>query len=672
MRGVSSSIDSISLARAVTIFALSAGAVFGIAACSKPSEPVSKAPFKLMEAKITDIQQAIVDKTLTTEQLVKLYLARIKAYNGTCVKEPDGILGVIETIPNAGQINAISTLNLRPETRKTLGFDDRKARSMTDASDADPSMPDALETAIALDKKFAETGKLVGPLHGVVIAVKDQYDTFDMRSTSGADVAYADDRAPDDATFIKKLREAGAIIIGKANLGEYASGIPRSSFGGTFCNPYDTERSPSGSSSGSGSAVAANMVTCAIAEETGSSVRGPARANNSVGLAPTQELVSRDGMIQQGINTRVGPICRTVEDVARVMGVIAGYDPKDELTVFAIGRTPSVPYESFTHQPDLKGVTIGVAREYMNKKLFNEVDAQSIELVEKGAADLQKLGATIVDPGPEGALFTSCLTKYGPELSNKIFAGKYPDLFPLDAKGAPKGDHITTLIEMAADPSKVPADYSLREMGPAQAVGQSKYSINHYLMERGDAAVKNNMDLIAKAKFHQDPQFPDRKLNRENQEKEVEYDMSKRMLLRFAVQTSIMQCMQEMKLDAVIYPTSNIPPQKLGAPIEPTINGRGNAWSFLGQQGFPAITVPAGFTTQVWDRVREPGTPVSQDATGKGTKLVGPIDAKLPVGMDIVAAPFGEPMLFKIASAYEAATKHRTPPAGYGSVEGEP
>jgi amidase len=672
MRGVSSSIDSISLARAVTIFALSAGAVFGIAACSKPSEPVSKAPFKLMEAKITDIQQAIVDKTLTTEQLVKLYLARIKAYNGTCVKEPDGILGVIETIPNAGQINAISTLNLRPETRKTLGFDDRKARSMTDASDADPAMPDALETAIALDKKFAETGKLAGPLHGVVIAVKDQYDTFDMRSTSGADVAYADDRAPDDATFIKKLREAGAIIIGKANLGEYASGIPRSSFGGTFCNPYDTERSPSGSSSGSGSAVAANMVTCAIAEETGSSVRGPARANNAVGLAPTQELVSRDGMIQQGINTRVGPICRTVEDVARVMDVIAGYDPKDELTVFAIGRTPSVPYESFAHQPDLKGVTIGVVREYMNKKLFNDVDAQTIELVEKGAADLQKLGATIVDPGPEGALFTSCLTKYGPELSNKIFAGKYPDLFPLDAKGAPKGDHIATLIELAADPSKVPADYSLREMGPAQAVGQSKYSINHYLMERGDANVKNNLDLIAKAKFHQDPQFPDRKETRENQEKETEYDMSKRMLLRFAVQTSILQCMQEMKLDAVIYPTSNIPPQKLGAPTEPTLNGRGNSWSFLGQQGFPAITVPAGFTTHVWDRVREPGTPVSQDATGKGTKLVGPIDAKLPVGMDIVAPPFGEPMLFKIASAYEAATKHRTPPAGYGSVDGEP
>jgi len=671
MRAYQYPVKTFSLARAVTVFTLAAGAVIGIVACSKKSD-TEKPPFKLMEAKIADIQQAILDKKLTSEQLVKLYLARIKAYNGTCVKEPNGILGVVETIPNAGQLNALATLNLRPAARKEWGFDDRKARSMTDANDSDPNMPDALESAIALDKKFAETGKLVGPLHGVVIAVKDQYDTFDMRSTSGADVAYANDRAPDDATFIKKLREAGAIIIAKANLGEYASGIPRSSFGGTFCNPYDTERSPSGSSSGSGSSVGANLVTCAIAEETGSSVRGPARANNSVGLAPTQELVSRDGMIQQGINTRVGPICRSVEDVARIMDVIAGYDPKDELTVFSIGRTPSVAYETFAHQKDLKGVTIGIVREYMNKKLFNEVDAQSIELVEKGAADLQKLGATVIDPGPEGALFTSCLKKYGPELTNKIFTSKYPALFPLDAKGAPQGDHIGTLISMAFDTAKVPDDYSLRELGQAQAVGQSKYSINYYLAERGDADVKNNMDLIAKAKFHQDPQFPDRKETRENQEKEKEYDMSKRMLLRFAVQTSILQCMQEMKLDAVIYPTSNVPPQKLGAPPEPTVNGRGNSWSFLGQQGFPALTVPAGFTTQVWDRVRDPGAPISSEASDKGTHLEGPVAAKLPVGMDIVGPPFSEPMLFKIASAYEAATKHRTPPPGFGPVENEP
>ena len=136
-----------------------------------------------------------------------------------------------------------------------------------------------------------------------------------MRTTSGADAFCANDRPPDDATFVKRLRDAGAIILAKANMGEYAAGGitgTRSSFGGTMCNAYDTERDPGASSGGSGIAVAANLVTCAIGEETGTSVREPAKNNNAVGIAPTRELVSADGMIQRGITTRVGPICRTV------------------------------------------------------------------------------------------------------------------------------------------------------------------------------------------------------------------------------------------------------------------------------------------------------------------------------------------------------------------------
>ena len=171
------------------------------------------------------------------------------------------------------------------------------------------------------------------------MAIKDQYDTFDMRTTSGADAQYANDRPPDDATFVRRLREAGAIILAKANMAEYATDGARSSFGGTFCNPYDTERAPGMSSAGSGTAVAANLVTCAIGEETVVSIRWPAAVNNLVGLAPTQELVSRDGMMGAGLNTRIGPICRTVQDAAKVLDVIAGYDPKDEMTVFSVGRT---------------------------------------------------------------------------------------------------------------------------------------------------------------------------------------------------------------------------------------------------------------------------------------------------------------------------------------------
>ena len=634
----------------------------------------------LEEATIEQIQQALQSKEVTTEQLVQMYLKRIKAYNGRCVNEPDGLLGTISTLPNAGQINALSTLNLRPATLKKLGFDARKARSMTDRKDDSPAMPDALETARAQDAALVKTGKLVGPLHGVVMSIKDQYDTFDMRTTSGADVAYANDRPPDDATFIKRLRAAGAIILAKSNLGEYASGIPRSSFGGTFCNPYDTERSPSGSSSGSGSSVGANLVTCAIAEETGSSIRGPARANNAVGIAPTQELVSRDGMIQQGINTRVGPICRTVVDAAKVLDVIKGYDPKDELTAFSIGRTPSQPYDTFAREKRLEGVRIGVMREYMNKELFTEMDHQTIDLVSAAVEDLRKLGASILDPGPSGDLFGQCVRDYDPQLHNKIFTKRFPELFPIDAAGKPSSDHTTLLVDMAVKKELVPMT-SLRDLGQAQAEGESKYSINRYLRERGDSAVKSNLDLISKAQFHQDLQFPDRKATRLTQEKALEVNMAERMLRRFAVQTMVLQCMAKLGIDAMVYPTSNLPPAKLTAPPEPTQNGRGGSWSFLGQQGFPAITVPAGFTTEVYDRVRDPGAPIVQpsggggnnaDVSTEGTHVEGPIAARLPVGVDFVARPFDEPLLLRIASAYEAATRHRSPPKAFGPLKGEP
>src|SRR5215471_5645983 len=189
------------------------------------------ARFHLQEATITGIQKAIQSRQVTTVGLVELYLKRIKAYNGTCVNEPQGILGPITTKAHAGQINALSTLNLRPAARKTWGFDDRKARSLTDLVDQSTAMPDALETAAAQDRQYRQTGKLVGPLQGVVIAIKDQYDTFDMRTTSGGDVDYSNDRPPDDATFVKRLRDAGAIILAKANLAEYAVDGARSSFG---------------------------------------------------------------------------------------------------------------------------------------------------------------------------------------------------------------------------------------------------------------------------------------------------------------------------------------------------------------------------------------------------------------------------------------------------------
>jgi amidase len=636
-------------------------------------------PFTLEETTIAQIQDAIKSHQITSTDLVKMYLARIKAYNGVCVSQPEGILGPVAPIAHAGQLNALMTLNLRPATRKQWGFDDRKARSMTDAVDNDPNMPDALEVAASLDKKFAETGQLVGPLHGIVFSIKDLLDTHDMRTTSGADADYANDRPPADATIIKRLRDAGAIILAKSNFGEYASGS-RSSFGGTMCNPYDTTRDIGGSSGGSATSVAANLVTCAIVEEGGPSIRMPSRFNNIVGLSQSQGLVSRDGMIGGGtLSDRNGAACRTVEDVAKVLNVIAGYDKADDLTVYSIGRTPKEGYPSFAKETSLKGIRIGVVREYMDKSLFTQADSESIDIVDRAIGDLRDLGATIVDPGPGGALFQSCLDQYMPQNLNASFIEQYPSLFPAGT------DQIPELVNLYFNPSLVPNKLTIRSFGsagsgeigtgsgdsgareaPGSPVGESKYYFDRYLRKRDDANIKDLTDLIAKSHYYiddfKDTRFRDVKTTLERANKPTTYDLRMRNANRLAIQQTVMQCMAVMQLDAVTYPTGNIPPAIIKAPVEPNINGRSHqAWTLLGTMGFPAMTVPAGFTTAVYDRVRDPAAP-------GGTRLVGPVPAKLPVGIDFLAMPFGEPMLFKIASAYEAKTHHREAPPEFGPV----
>ncbi len=321
------------------------------------------AAFHVEEATIADIQHAITTKQITTVKLVNLYLARIKAYNGTCVSQPKGILGPVSTIPHAGQLNALITLNLRPAARKAWAFDDRKARSMTDTVDADPKMPDALEVAAAQDRQFAQTGRLVGPLQGVVMAPSRISTT---RSTCARPLA----RSRSTPTIGRRTTppwrsdsERRARSPLGANRGSYQG---RSPFGGTVCNPYDTERTTRGSSSGSAAGVAANLVTCAIGEETACPSVEASSSDNVVGLSPTQELISRNGMNGPGVNVRMGPICRTVEDDARVLGAVVGYDPRDTFTAFSVGRIPTEPYQSFVQGNRLEGVRIGVVREYMD------------------------------------------------------------------------------------------------------------------------------------------------------------------------------------------------------------------------------------------------------------------------------------------------------------------
>src|SRR4051794_16533275 len=373
-----------------------------------------KKAFQVEEATIADVHRAILARQLTATQLVNEYLKRIALYgSGACVSgavdAATGLqLGDIEPVEHAGKLNAIITVNMRGK------------RSRTDTADADPAMPDALETAKALDAEFARTGKLKGPLHGIPFAIKDQFDTVDMRTTSGAAANYANDRPPRDAEVVRRLRAAGAIILAKANMGEYASG-DRSTFGGTTCNPYDTSRSAGRSSGGSGAAVGANLVMCAIGEETGPSARNPAANNSLVGIVATHSLVSRAGLVPASLTRdRAGILCRTVKDAATVLSVLAGHDPRDAATATSIGQMPNRPYQAFADNGSLRGVRIGVVREFMQP--FSKADEDSIRLADQAIADLAKAGATIIDPGPNGALFKDAIAALLPGLDAPFMA----------------------------------------------------------------------------------------------------------------------------------------------------------------------------------------------------------------------------------------------------------
>jgi Asp-tRNA(Asn)/Glu-tRNA(Gln) amidotransferase A subunit family amidase len=407
--------------------------------------------------------------------------------------------------------------------------------------------------------------------------------------------------------------------------------------------------------------VAASFVTCAIGEESGTSVREPAKNNNSVGMAPTRELVSGDGMFQRGLVTRVGPICRTVEDVARILDVYAGFDPKDEWTSFSINRKPDRPYYSFANRKRLDGVRIGVVREYMDKALFTEADVETIDIVGKAIDDLRSLGATIVDPGEHGALCQKQVDRVVPEWRNQLFIRQFPDVFPVDETGAPTADHIPTLLNMFFGVTPIPhtetGQPSLRNLGSGGSdTGDTKYFTNLYLQQRGDSSIRTLSDILVKSNFWEDPAIENRVAGLTTADKDLTLNSAAALQGRFTIQTAVFQCFAENKLDAFVYPTGNVPPSIITSPREPSKNDRGSGlWTSINSRGFPAMTVPAGFTSQVYDRAAD------------GT-LLPPIAAELPVGIDFLGLPFSEPKLFEIGAAYESATHHRKPPPDFGPV----
>jgi amidase len=320
-----------------------AALLFGPAYAAEPAEG-----FELVEADVARIQRAYDSGELTAEKLTRAYLDRIEAYD-----------------KRGPAINSMISLN-----------------------------PDAVETARALDRERADAGPR-GPLHGIPVVIKDNYDTIDLPTTGGT-VALRGHEPGRDAFVVKRLREAGAVIIGKSNLSELALSYGRlgySSIGGLTRNPYNLKRDASGSSSGSGAAVAANFAVIGTGTDTAGSIRGPAAVNGAVGIKPTLGLTSRAGVIPASLSFDVtGPIARTVRDAAIVLGVMAGVDPDDPRTA------SSAPYQVGDYLPyldggALDGARLGVVRDYTGAN--PEVDAA----FDRALALMRGQGATLVEVG---------------------------------------------------------------------------------------------------------------------------------------------------------------------------------------------------------------------------------------------------------------------------------
>jgi Asp-tRNA(Asn)/Glu-tRNA(Gln) amidotransferase A subunit family amidase len=321
-----------------------AGAILGLA----PSHAgAQQAPFHLQEATVASIHAAFANGQLTCAQLTRAYLDRIEAYN---LRGPS--------------LHAIITVN-----------------------------PKALETAAAMDRQYTANPRGAGPLHCIPVVLKDNFNTFDM-PTSGGNLAMKNSVPPSDAFTVAKLRKAGALILAKANLQEFArGGMSISSIGGQVLNPYDLTRTPGGSSGGTGASIAANLAVIGTGSDTGQSIRSPASANNLVGVRPTRGLVSRSGVIPASqTQDEVGPIARSVTDAALLLDAMAGYDPGDPVTALGRGHIPS----SYTHllrTDALRAARIGVMTNLFGKdQRHREVNTA----MDATIAKMQSLGAAMI------------------------------------------------------------------------------------------------------------------------------------------------------------------------------------------------------------------------------------------------------------------------------------
>ncbi len=460
------------------------------------SSKLTAADFALEEKTIVELQEAMAAGIYTSRAICEMYLARIKE---------------IDQVENG--INSVIELN-----------------------------PDALAIADALDKE-RQAGKVRGPLHGIPVLVKDNIDTADKMMTTAGSLALAGNIASRDAFIIERLRAAGAVLLGKTNLSEWAnfrssrSSSGWSSRGRQTRNPYALDRSPCGSSSGSGAAVAANMCAVAIGTETNGSIVCPSSANGIVGIKPTVGLWSRSGIIPiSATQDTAGPMARTVADAAALLGPLTGTDPRDERTRESEGMRYS-DYIQFLDKNGLQGKRIGVLRSTFG---FHE---QVDEIMSKALAVMQQAGATLVDP-----------------------------------------IEIKTMQEFG-------------DSGYQVLLYEFKDGLNKYLAT-ANGKVKSLEELIAFNEKHRDeimPYFQQERLEAAAEKGGLdsqEYQQALKKMLALSREQGIDAVMAAHKLDAIVAPT--------GGPAWciDLINGdhfSGGSSSMAARAGYPNITVPAGY-----------------------------------------------------------------------------
>lgn len=338
--------------------------VYGTEKVETPSE-VAKlenmfTTIDLMDATISELTQAMEKGQVTSKELVEMYIDRINAYDKQL------------------ELNSIISIN-----------------------------SDAVAQAEELDKERAK-GNIKGKLHGIPIIVKDNYDVGGLPTTAGCK-ALMNSIAPDDAFVVKKLKDAGAIILAKANMSEFASSgrNSRSTIGGAVHNPYDTTRTPAGSSGGTGVAITSNFAAAGLGTDTGSSVRAPSTMNNLFGLRVSLGLTSRDGIVPLSLDNDIaGPLCRSAQDLALMLSVMAGTDSNDAWTKDSDSMIPTEGYTSYLKEDGLKGKKIGYLQNsfgyYYNNKGEAVENPKEIatcmkKIVERAKSNLKKGGAELVD-----------------------------------------------------------------------------------------------------------------------------------------------------------------------------------------------------------------------------------------------------------------------------------